>query len=275
MYTLKYCFTHQKMGWLKVILFAIIAAIITVACNEIPFLKGTSFQNIAIGYECWILFALFIIVNCTRWWEAALKTFLFFLISQPLIFLIEVPFESMGWGVFMYYPRWFYITLLTLPGAIIAYQIRREDWISVLVLSIAAGGLGYIASAYFWGMVHNFPRNLISVLFCILLAAFLSFALMPKHRKLIPFVICIIVFVVLIVIGKPNDKATMDLPAGQWEYTLSDDSIAEIQVDESGHVSITGKQDGTTIVTFRNAGGEIIEYAITYSPGGILLQEID
>ena len=114
-------FSSQKMSWLKVIIFSISTAVLTAVLNLIPFLNNTSFQDIAISYECWILFAIYIIVNCQKWYEAALKTFVFFLISQPLIYLIEVPFDDMGFQLFTYYKFWFILTLLTLPGAASAF----------------------------------------------------------------------------------------------------------------------------------------------------------
>lgn len=64
----------QKMSWLTVIIFAVITAVVTAVLNLIPPLKDTSFQDIAISFECWIVFAVFIIINCSKWWEASLKT---------------------------------------------------------------------------------------------------------------------------------------------------------------------------------------------------------
>ena len=78
------------MSWKNVILMAIVTAIITAVLKLLPFLNGTSFQDIAINLECWILFAVFIIVNCKNYKDAAIKCFVFFLISQPLIYFTEV-----------------------------------------------------------------------------------------------------------------------------------------------------------------------------------------
>ena len=137
-------FLNQNMSWIKVIIMAVITAVITAVLNLIPSLSDTSFQDIAINLDCWILFAVFIIVNCEKWWEASLKTFTFFLISQPLIYLIEVPFVALGFGLFQYYKYWFMITILTLPGAAIAFLLKRGSWISVVVLSVATGFLSYM-----------------------------------------------------------------------------------------------------------------------------------
>ena len=98
-----------KMTWQRVIIFAVIAGVITaLAAMLIP--DGNSLHEIAVSLEAWILFAILIITNCKKPWGAALKTFVFFLISQPLVYLIQVPFSWMGWGLFRYYRYWFIIT---------------------------------------------------------------------------------------------------------------------------------------------------------------------
>ena len=89
---IKKLFGEVNMTWPKVIIFAVVTAIYTALINQVPFLKDTSFRDIAISFECWILFAIIIIVNSKSGLDSALKTFVFFLISQPLIYLIEVPF---------------------------------------------------------------------------------------------------------------------------------------------------------------------------------------
>ncbi|MEK5186196.1 hypothetical protein [Solibacillus sp. FSL W7-1324] len=89
---IKKYFGQFTMTWPRVIFFALFTAVYTALINQVSLLKDTSFQDIAIYVDWWILFAVFIIVNCEKWWEAALKCFVFFLVSQPLIYLIEVPF---------------------------------------------------------------------------------------------------------------------------------------------------------------------------------------
>ena len=57
----------------------------------IPITADTSFRDIAIKFECWILFGIIIICNSKNPKDSALKCFVFFLISQPLVYLIQVP----------------------------------------------------------------------------------------------------------------------------------------------------------------------------------------
>ena len=102
------------MSWAKVLLLAVVSAVITSVLLIVPSLKGTSFQDPGTYLECWFFLAIIIIVNCKKWWEASLKCFVFFLVSQPLIYLIQVPFNAHGWGIFQYYKTWFILTILTL-----------------------------------------------------------------------------------------------------------------------------------------------------------------
>ena len=125
------------MSWKKVVIFAIAVAIMTALFLILPFTVHTSLANVGTYVESWILFALIIIMNCKKPFEAAIKTFVFFLISQPLIYLLQVPFSNLGWQIFMFYPQWFYITLLTLPGGFIAWYVKKQKIYSVFILGIA------------------------------------------------------------------------------------------------------------------------------------------
>lgn len=72
----------------------------------LPFTKNTSFRDISISFEVWILFGILIIMNSKSAKESALKCFIFFLISQPLVYLSQVPFSNLGWKILGYYKNW-------------------------------------------------------------------------------------------------------------------------------------------------------------------------
>ena len=113
-------FNGLNITWPKLVLFSIIMGVYTaIMAMCVP--DGNSFHDIAVTPEWWVLPAIIIITNSKKPIEAALKTFVFFLISQPLVYLIQVPFNSMGWGLFGYYPYWFSITVLTFPAAFIGW----------------------------------------------------------------------------------------------------------------------------------------------------------
>lgn len=173
-------FFKTNMTWKKVIVFALITAVYTATVLVIPFTIHSSLVNTGTTLEAWVLFALIIIMNCEKPIEASAKTFVFFLISQPLIYLFQVPFSYLGWQIFMFYPKWFIFTLLTIPGAFIAWFIKKDNILSSLILSAATAYLAFQAVYFIPSLINNFPKNLLSVIFCICLAYVLIFALLKK-----------------------------------------------------------------------------------------------
>ncbi len=183
-------FGGLKMSWLNVILFAVATAVYTSAMMIFVRPIDLSFRDIGATFECWILFAIIIMTNCKKPLESALKTFVFFLISQPLIYLFQVPFSEMGWGLFGYYRYWFIWTLLTLPMAFVGWYLKKRNWVSVLILSpmillLASHGVGFIQSA-----IKNPPYHLLSGIFCFAQIILYAFALFDKKRdKILTLVI--------------------------------------------------------------------------------------
>lgn len=273
---IKKYFGQLNMTWSKVFLLAIITAVYTALINQVSFLKDTSFQDIAIYVDWWILFAVFIIVNCEKWWEAALKCFVFFLVSQPLIYLIEVPFYAQGWEIFRYYDYWFKITLLTLPGAVIAFQLKMKNWLSVLVLSMATGYLASASVDYFRVAMANFPNHLLSAIFALGLAIFFVFVLLDnkKHRIAALSVIAAVLVVSALFTG-PDKTEEIFLEEGSWTYMVEDESVVMTEITEGNHVTLTAKQDGTTFIRFENTDGTEVNYYVTVSGGGIWINLLD
>ena len=96
-------FGGMNLTWPKLIIAALIAGVFTAVMAIIPALHYTSFIAITVTFEVWILFGILIIMNSKSNLDSAWKCFVFFLISQPLVYLIQVPFSSLGWGLFGYY----------------------------------------------------------------------------------------------------------------------------------------------------------------------------
>ena len=181
-------FFKTEMTWKRVILFAIGVAIFTAAMLVIPFTIHTSLSNPGTYLESWILFALIIIMNCNKPLEAGLKTFVFFLISQPLIYLLQVPFSSLGWQIFMFYPQWGLLTLLTFPGAMIAWLIKKDNVLSAIILSFATMYLTFQGIYFMCEMLNFFPHNLLSFIYCfVLIFVFILVLLKNKRNRIIAF----------------------------------------------------------------------------------------
>ncbi|MBR3177834.1 hypothetical protein IKF27_03500 [Candidatus Saccharibacteria bacterium] len=198
---LKKLFGDIALTWPRLIIFAIIMGVYTaIMAMFVP--DGNSFHDIAVTPEWWVLPAIFIIVNCKKPLEAALKTLVFFLISQPLVYLIQVPFNSMGWSLFGYYPYWFKVTMLTFPGAFIGWYIKKDKWYSGLILSVMTVFLALTGIAYISGFGEYFPNHLISVIYCFSVIPVFIFAILKsKKSRLITGVVTIIAAIIYTILS--------------------------------------------------------------------------
>ena len=154
------------MSWIHVIVFAVVAGAWTAAMNMIPITEGTSFRDIAITYEWWLIFAFIIAANCKKSWECALKVFVFFLISQPLIFGLEVVFGGLDAQLAYYYiySNWGPKIIMTLPGGFIAFFINKQNWLGAIILGLGNAIQAIMGVAYIGEMMKNFPFHILSVI---------------------------------------------------------------------------------------------------------------
>lgn len=159
-------FGGLKMSWIHVIVFAVVAGAWTAAMNMIPITEGTSFRDIAITYEWWLIFAFIIAANCKKSWECALKIFVFFLISQPLIFGLEVVFGGLDAQLAYYYiySNWGPKIIMTLPGGFIAFFINKQNWLGAIILGLGNAIQAIMGVAYIGEMMKNFPFHILSVI---------------------------------------------------------------------------------------------------------------
>ena len=174
-----------KFTWPKLICFSIIMGIYTALVAMLA-PDGNSFHDIAVTGEWWILPAVIIIFNSKKPLDAALKTFIFFLISQPIVYLVQVPFSYMGWGLFRYYPYWFLITLLTFPAAFICWFIKKDKWYSGVILSAITVLLVLEGVNFAYAFAQSPPSHLITTIYCFLMIPLLIFvALKDKTPRII------------------------------------------------------------------------------------------
>ena len=134
MQNLKKVFGGIRLSWPKIIIFAIAAGVYTALVCIFPQVKDTSLHTIAVTFEVWIFFGILIIMNAKSNKDSALKCFVFFLISQPLVYLLQVPFSPQGWNLFLYYKYWFVWTVLCLPMGYIGYYIKKDNWWGYIIL---------------------------------------------------------------------------------------------------------------------------------------------
>lgn len=197
---------NLNMTWLAVIIFAVLTGVYTGLINEVKFLRDTSFQDIAISHEWWILFAMLIIVNQKNWWNSGLKTFVFFIISQTVIFLVETPFEGFYYA---YWIHWMNIALLTLPAGCVMWFVKKNNFFSsfllslpltLLILEALTELIKYLSPIIFPNSNYDvtYHLHILTILFCLLQFLFWLFA-QSKDKKHI--IVTSIFVLVLSVIG--------------------------------------------------------------------------
>ncbi len=201
---LKKMYGNLKMSWLTVIIFAIAAGIYTGMIMLVPALNETSFQDIGINFEWWVIFAVIIIVNCRKNTEAMLKCFVFFLISQPVIYAVEILFGPLVFSqaLIFYKATWLPMTFAVLPGAFIAYYCKRQDTIGAVVLGLGNTiqfimGITYIAKC-----AGDFPHHLLSIIICFVSIPVMSFGIQESRKnRLISMLFPVLASAVLVVLA--------------------------------------------------------------------------
>lgn len=173
-----------SMTWPKVFLFAVITAVLTALFLIVPVLADSSLGRMGVYLDAWILFAVIIMSNCKKPLESAVKVFVFFLVSQPLIYLFQVPFSWQGWGIFHYYGYWFIWTLLTFPGAFIGWYITRKDWLSALIFMPVIGYLALTAYSIARQVLDGTSSHIFAVLFCVGQIFIYVFTFFPRIKDL-------------------------------------------------------------------------------------------
>jgi len=282
-------FGGLNMTWPKVILFALAAGVYT-ALMALWVPESCSFHDIAVTTEVWILLALIIVVNCKGPLEAALKTFVFFLISQPLVYLIQVPFNEMGWELFGYYRYWFYITLCTFPIAFIAWFVKKNNILAGLILSVALVLLVFQGVSYVITLRNEFPHHLISAIYCFGIIPILVFGIFTDKKPIIVSFVLSIAAAIAIFIIKWNGpgseflsanvvlaQETFDLDAG-WNVSVEDESFAtaELSVFSNGNtiVIVHYKKAGTGILRLTDGKGNTHRIRLTLSEEKKLDEEL-
>ena len=200
-----------NMSWPMVVLFAVATGLYTGQIMLIDSLKDTSFQDIGISYEWWVVFAVFLVVHCEKDWEAMLKCFVFFLISQPLIYIVEVRFGSLTMDMAWHYYRniWLPATVLTLPGGLIAYYCKKQNPIGAIILGLGNTLQIALGVFYFAQAISRFPRHFLSGVFCFSSVGVMSFKLQNKKWNRLIALVLPLVLTVALLLFMMLDKRTM------------------------------------------------------------------
>ena len=275
---IKKIFGGIDLSWKKVIIFAILAGAYTALMAIIPQVKYTSFNTITTTLEVWIFLGIFIIMNSKSNKDSALKCFVFFLISQPLVYLIQVPFSWQGWNIFGYYKFWFVWTVLCLPMGYIGYYIKKDKWWGYLILFPMIILTAYSYHTYLTYFTFYYPKYILISIFCVLaMIIYPNMIFNNKKIKIIATIIStlIIIGITILVILHPYRYSTEILSeidgkeiTNEYGVSLKDNIYGDVSIKyfesvESYKVHADFKKNGNTELIVETPEGAIKKYDLT------------
>ena len=255
---MKKIFGGINLTWPKLIVMAIIMGIYTAAMSMLGIARDTSFSDLTVTFEVWILFGIFIIMNSKSAKDSALKCFIFFLISQPLVYLIQDVINHSK--LFLtYYRFWVPWTIACLPMGFIGYYMKKDKWWGILILGPMLLFLGMEYSKYLSDTMFSFPRHLLTVIFCAVTLIIYPLAIFKnKFAKYGGLVISILIIIGLSIlcIMKPPVYSTQILSNGE-KYKFDDSYNVYLKDKKYGDVKIiyeNGIEDWMVQADFKRSG---------------------
>jgi len=236
---MKKIFGGINLTWTKLLIMAFVIGVYTACSLLIPITRHTSFSDLGATFEVWIFFGIFIIVNSKSAKDAALKCFVFFLVSQPIIYFVQDIVEKTS--LFStYYSTWFKWTLLCLPMGFIGYYMKKDKWWGLLILCPMLALLGVQYQYYLHNVIFSFPRHLLTVLFC--LATFIIYPLFifkNKKIRIVGLIISTIIIIISTFITLTNKPvySTQILISGN-KYIFDNTCSVKIKDESIGSLSI-------------------------------------
>ena len=261
--TMKKLFGGINLTWPKLIAAAVIAGVFTAVMALIPALHYTSFHAIAVSFEVWILFGILIIMNSKSNLDSALKCFVFFLISQPLVYLVQVPFSRLGWALFGHYKTWFIWTLLCFPMGYVGYWMKKGKWWGYLILLPMIALTGYSYLLYFSNFQFSMPKYILIVLFCVCGTVVYPVAIFEDKRiKAVGAAIggAAVAALTVICLCNPPVYSTEIMGNGE-EYTFDGSYSVSLADDKYGDVEIRyveSVEDYMLHADFKRAGDTVL-----------------
>jgi hypothetical protein len=193
--------------------------------------------------------------------DSALKCFVFFLISQPLVYLIQVPFSSLGWQILGYYKNWIGWTILTLPMGFIGYYMKKDKWWGFLILLPMLVFLGIHYSGFLGETFFYFPHHLLSAIFCaVSMIIYSLFIFNNKKIKIVGVIVSLLIIVLMTIIAISSNttyNTTLLTNGGDAGAVFDDSYNVYLENDKLGKVSIKydeGLEDYSIQAEFKRAG---------------------
>ena len=257
---LKKLFGGINLTWKKLIIFAIIAGVYTAIMAMLPIARDTSFSDLTVTFEVWILFGIFIIMNSKTAKYSALKCFIFFLISQPLVYLIQDVINHSNLFV-TYYRYWFMWTIATIPMGFVGYYMKKDKWWGLLILLPMLIFVGEEYSRYLSDTMFSFPRHILTTIFCFATLIIYPLAIFENKKiKITGLVIsCLIIagMTILTLLNPPEYKTIILSNGGRMGITFDDTYRAYLTDAKYGELHIEyedGLEDWVLNANFKKAG---------------------
>lgn len=272
---IKKIFGNINLGWTKVIIAAVVAGAYTALMATLPQVQETSLHTIVATFEVWIFLGILIIMNSKSNIDSALKCFVFFLISQPLVYLLQVPFNRLGWGLFQYYKIWFIWTLLCLPMGYIGYYIKKDKWWGYIILLPMIMLTANSYKQYLSYFTYCYPYFILISFFCAaIMIIYPNVLFNNKKIKTVGTVISavLIVGITIMVIINPLRYSTEILNTvdgknitNEYQVSLTDDIYGDVSVEyfesiESYMVHADFKKKGKTELVIKTPDEKIKRY---------------
>jgi len=275
---MKKLFGGINLSWKKIILFSILTGVYTAVMAMIPITKDTSFRDIAISFEVWILFGILIIMNSKSAKDSALKCFVFFLISQPLVYLVQDVINHNN--LFStYYRFWVLWTICTIPMGFIGYYMKKDKWWGLLILTPMLIFLGFHYSGFLGETIFYFPHHLLSALFCIVtIIIYPIFIFNNKKIKVAGLIISFLIIITMtcIILIKNttynttilvSDSETNQVFDNNYKVYLENDKLGKVYIEydknlEDYKVTAEFKRAGKTNLILEDTTGNKTIYKI-------------
>lgn len=274
---MKKIFGELNITWPKIIIGAILIGALTAVIAMIPALRYTSFITITATFEVWVLFGILIIMNSKSNKDSALKCFVFFLISQPIIYLLQDVINHTHLFT-TYYRFWFIWTVLCLPMGYIGYYMKKDKWWGFLILLPMILLVGSSYYAYFGDFLFYFPKYILIVIFCAATMIMYSlYIFSSKKIKIVGLSISILIILgstIFHIIKPPVYNAQLFGSRGDhyfddsYKAYLTDDKYGEINIKyderlEEYFIDAHFKREGKTTFVIEHPDGTKEEFDIT------------
>ena len=255
---MKKVFGGINLTWPKVMFMAIVVGIYTAVMAMLPIVDDSSFSDLTVTFEVWIFFGILIIMNSSSAKDSALKCFIFFLISQPLIYLIQDVITHSHLFI-TYYRYWFVWTLACIPMGFIGYYMKKEKWWSLLILIPILALLGEEYGKYLSETWFSFPRHLLTVIFCFVTLIIYPLGIFKNKKiRIIGLIVSCLIIIGMSIITFINPPIySTDLMSNGEKYQFDDTYKVYLKDKKYGDLSIRYEdsfEDWMIHAEFKKAG---------------------